>query len=621
MKNFQLPTLLLLILHLLKAQVQIQPINNTVGIYFNVLSQMKISNNKWTLLVYKDIKPIRNALDNNNKILETMEDMLTKDSPRIKILYSQIKTHTILLNQISRDLEIKYLEIFADTERSRYKRGLINAIGDVWKFISGSLNAEDGEFYSKCIEKLNKDEHELQNLIKNQISVTTSVIKNFNTTIQNLQLDEKTFNDNLKKIETSILNISDGMAFFQAQLELLELCERLLESYTFLENSINDILNAITFARLKIIHTSIITPRDLINSLNDISQVLTKDNLPITPTFSNIAKYLEIIELHAFQKDSKIIFVLKIPLVESETYTLFEIFPLPTQDNRTGLHHVVVTSQKYIARDDDSMLYVTFSNIEKCKKLEFSTQLCEETLPLPIDNNAICEAQLLKQQMKMPKTCQTSIILAEDYNVKEIDKNQWLVTISEPLPITTKCTGKEPVSSMIKRNSIVKLQPECSAYIGSTRIRSKFKINTYNNVTHQIVPVLIPFDCCTHLPEKINLPKLKPLKLSKIDTEELNIAQHNLDKYSDELDKLINEPFIEKNISWFTYFIITIIIIVIIWYIFCKCKKRRGLLCITGPNDPRPPYSPLKTNFRFRNLLPRRRPSVNPDIDEEIELN
>lgn len=77
------------------------------------------------------------------------------------------------------------------------------------------------------------------------------------------------------------------------------------------------------------------------NSFKEISQILTKNNLSLTATISNVAKCLELIELHAFQKDSKLIFALKIQLVESET------LPLSIRDKRISvfLYHAII--QKY----------------------------------------------------------------------------------------------------------------------------------------------------------------------------------------------------------------------------------------------------------------------------------
>lgn len=94
------------------------------------------------------------------------------------------------------------------------------------------------------------------------MSVTSLVIANVNETIQKLQLDEKTFIDNINKNDLAQLN--DKLAIIEARLPFFEICEKLIEGYLFLENNFGNILNSIAFARFKIIHSSILTPDNLI---------------------------------------------------------------------------------------------------------------------------------------------------------------------------------------------------------------------------------------------------------------------------------------------------------------------------------------------------------------------
>lgn len=554
------------------------------------------------------------------------------NSPRMVSFRSEIQTHVSLLNQISNSVNLKYSELIADTQKFNYRkrRGIFNGIGSVWKSITGNLDASDGEYFNECINKVSQDERHIETLLKNQISVTTSVIKNFNTTIQRLQIDEETFNRDLIEINQSITNIADDLAFYQAQIKTLEICEFLMESYAFVENYLNDALNAVAFARLNILHSSIITPKDLISALQQASQSLRKNNLPLPVYSSSVAQYIDIIELDAFQTDLRIVFVLKVPLIEPESYTLYRLYPIPILDNRTKVFHIVPTTQTYIARDDDSMLYVTLQDLKTCKSLTRNQKICSEVLPYPIDSDAICEAQLLKQTQVLPMTCQVSLLLAKGYNVKQIDQNLWLTSISDPLPITIKCGRRETVTKIINTNSLLQLQPECTAFIGITRVHAKYTTEAYQNVTYRSHQVRIPYTCCNHIPEKLHLPDLKPLKLSKIDLDDLNIAQHKLDQYSDELDKMINKPFIEKHLSWFTISTIIIIILLITLYVFCKCRRKR-LLCLTmgqsnevRPSPPKPEH-PKPTRRRLVSFLPRKRTAIHPhDIqnpEEEFELH
>lgn len=547
-------------------------------------------------------------------------DTFDDNALRITSFKAEIVTHVSLLKQISDSVSLKFKEIFAGTSKynNRQKRGVFNGIGTVWKSITGNLDASDGEYFNNCINKVTKDEREIESLLKNQISVTTSVIKNFNNTIHKLKIDEETFNHDMIAIRSMILDIADQFSFYEAQIKILEICESLMESYLFIKDTIDDILNAVSFARLKILHNTIISPADLTDSLNEISHSLQRNNLPL-PTHA-ISQYVNIIELEAFQIDTKIIFVLKIPLVDPETYTLYRLYPIPILDNRTSLFHTLPTNKKYIAKNDDSLLYVTLRNLDKCKLLEDNTKICSDVIPYPIDSDSICEAQLLKQVNQLPKTCQTSYFFAKDYNVYQIQANTWLVAISDPLPITVKCETTETSTQIIYKNSLIYLQAGCNAFIGTTRIHSR---NTKNmNITYNYHPVNIAFNCCHQYPEKLRLPELKPLKLNKFDVEDLNIAQHKLDQYSEHLDKLMNEPFITKSLPWFTIFVIILIVFTVSLYIYCKCRRRQPRLPainLTTSNDGYPPGPGQQSTFQqsIGRVIPRRRPSIH--VGEQIE--
>ncbi|XP_050314503.1 uncharacterized protein LOC126748980 [Anthonomus grandis grandis] len=397
-----------------------------------------------------------------------------------------------------------------------------------------------------------------------------------------------------------------------------------MESYSFLENSLNDLLNAIAFARLKMLHSSIITPKDLINALQEISQTLRKNNLPLPTYSSSVTQYIDIIGLEAYQTDTRIVFILKIPLVEPETYTLYHLYTTPIFDNRTEFHHVIPTHQKYIAQNDDSMLYISLSNMKNCKPLAIHQKICSDVLPYPIDSEAICEAQLLKGPSHLPKTCQVSLLLAQGYNVKEIDLNLWLITVSNPLPITIKCEGKEVKTIIIQINSLLKLQPYCNGFVGVTRIQAKRIIDRDQNVTYKNHQVMVPYKCCQNIPEKIKIPDLKPIKLNNLDIEDLNIAQHQLDQYSEELEKIMRKPFIEKHQSWFIISLMTLISVLIGLYVLIKCRRRRRLLpsISMGPTDddfpsPSRPHPKVSTRLKLSRILARRRPSIHPEDDEE----
>lgn len=580
-----------------------------------------MSNYKWTLLVHRNLTTLENLFDHNNKILESLKQTIDPErGPNFHTMssfHADVKTHISLLAQTSDSIRNKFSEIFMDTRRQ--KRGILNGAGTLFKAITGNLDASDGEFFTDSINKLNQGQLQIENLMKNQITVTSSVMKTFNETVQKLQIDEQTFNEDITKIDLAIHQINDKLAVVEARLMFLEVCEKLMESYLFLEDNLNNILNSITFARLKIIHTSIISPDHLIAAMREISQNLVKNNLPLPVKYSKIAQYLEIIELEAFQTPSDLVFILRIPLVEQQTYTVFHLYPIPIYDERTSFHHILSFTHKYIARNDDSLMYIPIKDISACKRLSVRQKLCSELYAYPIDSNAVCEAQLLKNVRSVPENCRSSVIFSEGYNVQRLGTNAWLVIISEPLHVTINC-DKITKTLVLKQNSIVKLQTDCSAFIGITKVQAE--PSKFLNISDNSHPILIPYNCCESFPEKPKIPQLKPLKLDHINMEELDVAHHKLDQYSRDLDDLINQPFVSKNQSWFTYATIAAILIIVTTYIIVKVWKRFYLhtkLSDAKTSDASP--KPGTLNRTFSRILPKLRPNLENQQQKTDDSN
>lgn len=92
------------------AALHIAPLTNTVGIYFEKVADTKISNDKWSLVVYKDISMIKAAVQHNNEVLDKMKAKHTAaPDNEFKHQTSHVKTHIQLLrisqNRISNKIK------------------------------------------------------------------------------------------------------------------------------------------------------------------------------------------------------------------------------------------------------------------------------------------------------------------------------------------------------------------------------------------------------------------------------------------------------------------------------------------------------------------------------------
>lgn len=59
-----------------------------------------MSNNTWILLVYRDLKPIKEALDNNNYVTLGLQSKISEDNNRKHSFIPTTKLYPSLLNQI-----------------------------------------------------------------------------------------------------------------------------------------------------------------------------------------------------------------------------------------------------------------------------------------------------------------------------------------------------------------------------------------------------------------------------------------------------------------------------------------------------------------------------------------
>ena len=105
------------------------------------------------------------------------------------------------------------------------------------------------------------------------------------------------------------------------------------------------------------------------------------------------------------------------------------------------------------------MIHYFTVNLENQIHARTKTKICSDKLPYPIDSDAICEAQLLKQSYKLPENGQMSLLFAKNDNVYPINFNLWLITVSDPLSVKVKYKNKEIKLKIIKTNKLWKSQP------------------------------------------------------------------------------------------------------------------------------------------------------------------
>jgi hypothetical protein len=537
----------------------------------------------------------------------------TKFTPQ-ELIFGHIRSENEIItsqetqNQFVRDknnlISYRYPEVVANQQRNKEKsRTRFDAHVKANK-PNYSLNQQD---YVRESEKgnkiLEKDDREIQNLIKEQIQVTTSTIKNFNYTIQKLQIDEQIFNDEFKIIEDEINKIEENNYYFNNQLKLINTCEQLLESLVLIESQVNNIIESITFAKLKVLHPSIIIkPEYLLNQLrSQTSQNLDHNNFPLHPSVYALPVLTNLITLQAYQTNKRIVLILRIPLIEKEKYPLYHLYSIPTKDSKTNLFHTIILESKYVALSDNNRQYLKINSIEKCKDLQEETLLCSDLIPFLYENPP-CEIEVLTRLTANEK-CYPVLLDIEDYNVQKVKTNKWIIITIKNLPIT--CSSGGPKAEFINQNSILTMAPRCTAFIGSIQVHAQEE--KFSNYSEADVIPSIYYDCCENFTPPLNQRhQLKPLKINTLNLDDLKTAEFKLNQYKDQLDNLGKESFAHRHLS--TFAIITIIVVV-------------AIIGSHSDDGPPRPGSCCPQIFNYCNIRSNisRRPSIRIETDDHSE--
>lgn len=279
----------------------------------------------------------------------------------------------------------------------RFKRGLINGLGTIIKDITGNLDQEDLEKLQTRLETEHK-------LIEHKISITSNILDDFHNKILNLthnqltlwtQMSHRHYLNNKLSLLTNIL--------FNAE-TLYELLERLATAWTF--------------ANHDIFHYAIIKAK----ALAEVIQHIPKDQM-ITLDITALQKHIHI---ETVQSEHALRFLIKIPLVEPNTYEYTSL--VPTILNSKNQCTYPISQPRRILRSG-----LQIYQAESCDL--YNEYICTK-LPTAINE---CETAILRNEEATK--CNTTTITCPDNYVYEITRTTYLIYSKEEQILNTECNN------------------------------------------------------------------------------------------------------------------------------------------------------------------------------------
>lgn len=541
----------------------ITDISDNPGLYPLTLGTAHIKESEWTLIKTIDYSPIINNYDTlKSNLLRTIEILGNKtffiEHRQFKDSNDVMISHNNILLIISQYLEKsdRLIEQIFPENNSRSKRGLVDGLGSIFKFLTGNLDASDGEKYENTITKLQKDSDIHNRILLEQ----TQILNDSINAIRTLKTNQDLLNANLNKI---ILQ-NDKINELIPTLSVRNVLNEAVFSLQLFINIWIELENALTFAQNQQMHMSLLDNTDLIQNLNQILNYLDElSDKSLTIPYPANNKYLHLYEsimiTKVYQLNDKITFIFEIPLIlKNKHYQLTQLIPFPIFISKNQYRMIIPTYNTLLFKIDESIPI----DINLCKLVTLDTYFCHQNNHFKIPNDKLCETQLLS--FSNNQTCKPYLFDLIDIKISQIDASTWLITTPSKGTLDIKCPNQNYRKDLIA-SQLVHLTPDCNVIINHNTLLFRIKTTTTKSINLRI-----------HSIDKLNVDVTTHNNISKIDlvainTQKLIADQIQTNKQQDKLDPVMNlnyHPMSIVSIAITVAFILLFLSFIL--YIVCK---------------------------------------------------
>lgn len=524
----------------LQDKINLRNLNSNPGIIPLKLGSAKLEKYSHSLIYFYDLNPLGNEIQKLNKKSFQIVELINKNRN-----YSyETSNYLKILKLVKETTETKLSEIIPRPMRP--KRGLINGVGSIFKAITGNLDASDGERYEALIRQLQINQEKLSSSIVTQNSISLELITKFNNTIEKVSHNEKLLEDRLNQIAKMVEN----NLFNEDILFIKDVLIQLITLYEYITSILQDIENSITFAKIKILHPSIIKTTDLYRELVILQKYLKKqNNLPFPVTSENIPFFEKLIQIDCYVLNNKITYILHIPIMDPESFDYYHLHSIPfLSQNQFG---TIIPKNKFLLKNN---LHYIFQN-EPCLETRANSFICpKNNNKNSIKEDAPCEVQIL--QGKGTNKCkQVGLTLSKPVIEHLENTNEWIIVLPEKQTVVLKCKNEE--FRKLSGIFLIKLPKNCTIQIEELIIiNDQTSSNNYQ-------PIIFPD---FKIDSPVNFNKIANFELEELNLQDLQeIKTRLIQNYPIlENDKITSFP------SAWTILIYILLVITIIYWIYQK---------------------------------------------------
>lgn len=337
---------------------------------------------------------------------------------------------------------------------------MLNPLGTIIKCITGNLDGTDAERYDKQIEQLQENQSKLKVNTLDQISLLETTINKFQHLISNITHNQIVLKSRIMQIEANIKRVALEQAKTHEYFQIHIVLNQITLIYQTIYNVFEKIEVAITFAKINTLHNSIISPIELLSEIKNIKSHLKTDMLPLEDSVANMLSFERIIEIKSFSKNSVITFILELPLVETEIYQYFRLYPIPIPKTN-NLFQITIPHKPYVAYSGMRYSYMD----QQCTQMLPKEYICKNAHTAYLEDDPPCAVQLLSYKKNITN-CQIFNIKLSQLQVTKISDGKWFITTpARQIAVTTCGTAKNNIP--LFGSYLLESNPNCEVRLQS----------------------------------------------------------------------------------------------------------------------------------------------------------
>lgn len=431
----------------------------------------------------------------------------------------------------------KKLEVFSYT--SRTKRGLINGVGQISKWLFGTLDYDDEQNINSYLELLQSNDNKIHDELKQQQTLLKEMTKVYSDNFHKLNENQNILQNQLNQLSNELGELTNIREAFSSS----NIIDNIILQLYSLQNLITNLETAISFARLNILHTSIIDPNRLKGIISRLNTIYKNRQIPVLKQFIN---YYSLFSTQLIIKDKIVIFKIHSPIVTSNPYKYLQMYAVPISNISIIPEHpfLILNAEDYWTTDEECP---EIEDYFYCKKYE-------------LHKNQPCLAKLIHTGRN---ECPGTPVHFTETSAVQINAKEVLIIPAKSICIKSKC----------ETDGIYEIRNPSTITIDDCKIDIEGKMfQTEDTLHEEFVYDLPTIEFKTLIREN---PNQKILTLKKIDHE-------NLRKIQTLADTLQTATMTPRNSthSWSNTLILIIAIIgAICTLLYFRLYKRRSTFC------------------------------------------